>query len=232
MRVYATGSRESGAPAGPKRPKVLETELLKTVEAELGVKAEIVAVELLGSAAALSNTFQSLQNAAWGVLVLFVLCALLYISLRVPFWIVVALTVDVILVLGMILTLGVPIDYPMIAAFLTFAGYSINDSIVVCHEIRQLGKSHMPEMVRANDPKLPDMILHAIGLGLRPLSSRVMLTSITTMLTMVPLLLSDGVLRTFGVVFVFGTAAGTLSSVFIVGARARDVVLGDTQLVD
>ena len=51
------------------------------------------------------------------------------------------------------------------------------------------------------------------------------------MLTMVPLLMCDGVLRTFGVVFVFGVAVGTLSSVYIVGLHARDVVMGDTQVV-
>ena len=66
---------------------------------------------------------------------------------------------------------------------------------------------------------------------MRPLSSRVFLTSITTMLTMVPLLFCDGVLRTFGVIFVVGVAVGTLSSIYVVGVHARDVVMGDTQVV-
>jgi preprotein translocase SecF subunit len=209
----------------------LEDQLLARVRKELGTKATLIEVELLGQSAALDNTLSSLANAAWGVVVLFILCALLYISLTVPFWIVVALAVDVTIVLALVLASGLPIDYPMIAAFLTFAGYSINDSIVVCHEIRAVGKPLMPEMVKKKDPKLKELIRSAIGEGLRPLTSRVFLTSFTTMLAMVPLLFCDGVLRTFGVIFVFGTLFGTLSSVYIVGLNARDVVMGDTQVV-
>ena len=114
---------------------------------------------------------------------------------------------------------------------MTFAGYSINDSIVVCHEIRAIGKPHMPEMIRSTDPQLAVLVQEAITKGLQHLTSRVFLTSFTTMLTMVPLLFCDGVLRTFGVIFVLGTAVGTLSSVYVVGINARDVVMGDTQVV-
>ena len=51
------------------------------------------------------------------------------------------------------------------------------------------------------------------------------------MLTMVPLLFQGGVLTTFGVIFVCGTLLGTLSSVYIVGVNAGDIVMGDTQEV-
>jgi len=167
-------------------------------------------------------------NAAWGLLVLTVLCAILYVSVTVPFWVLVALISDILLVLAAVTLLRLPLDYPLIAALLTLAGYSINDSIVVCHSIKALGKPHMPEFVSASDPTLQEKIDEAIALGLRPLSSRVFLTSFTTALTMTPLLFQDGVLFTFGVVFVLGTAVGTLSSVFIVGIHASDIVMGDT----
>jgi SecD/SecF fusion protein len=224
----ASRTKESKPDAGA---VPLEDQLIQRLEKDLAVTAKLIEVELLGQAAALDNTLSSLGDAAWGLLVLFLLCALLYISLTVPFWIVLALAVDVTLVLGIVLLFGLPIDYPMIAAFLTFAGYSINDSIVVCHEIRAVGKPNMPEAVKKNDPKLAELIRNAVAEGLKPITSRVFLTSITTMLTMVPLLFCDGVLRTFGVIFVFGTLFGTLSSVYVVGVNARDVVMGDTQVL-
>ena len=169
-----------------------------------------------------------MSNALWGLVVLTLLCAVLYVSVRVPFWVLVALIADILLVLAAVTILRIPVDYPLIAALLTFAGYSINDSIVVCHSIKALGKPHMPDFVTATDPELPQKIRDAIAEGLKPLSSRVFLTSFTTMLTMTPLLLQEGVLFTFGVVFVLGTAVGTLSSVFIVGVNASDIVMGDT----
>jgi SecD/SecF fusion protein len=234
--VTAVGS---GAPATTDSPGAgshlaivpVETRLLERIEKDLGTKTSLIEVELLGQSAALDNTISSLGNAAWGLIVLFVLCALLYISLRVPFLIVLALFCDCALVMAAVLVIGLPVDYPMIAAFLTFAGYSINDSIVVCHEIRAIGKPHMPEMIRSTDPQLAVLVQEAITKGLQHLTSRVFLTSFTTMLTMVPLLFCDGVLRTFGVIFVLGTAVGTLSSVYVVGINARDVVMGDTQVV-
>lgn len=210
----------------------IETLLIQKLKQELGQDVTLVGVDQLGSAAALDNTLSSMGNVLWGFLVLTILCAILYVSVTVPFWVVVALVVDILLVLAAIVLLRIPIDYPMIAAFLTFAGYSINDSIVVCHSIKALGKPHMDEFVQADDPRLKEKIDHAIAMGLKPLSSRVFLTSITTMFTMTPLLFCDGVLQTFGIIFVLGTAFGTLSSVFIVGIRASDIVMGDTQTLD
>jgi len=228
--VAAMASTPSGAPGAGEGPRY-EEELVTRIEEDLGVEASLVAVEQLGQAAAFANVVSSLKNALWGLCCLTVLCAVLYVSLTVPFWVVLALFVDVTIVQALLLLLGVPIDYPLIAAFLTFAGYSINDSIVVCHEVRARGKPRMDEVVQGDDPELPGKIRAAIHAGIRPLGSRVLLTSITTMLTMVPLLFTDGVLRTFGIVFVLGTAVGTLSSVFIVGRNAHDVVMGDTVTV-
>jgi SecD/SecF fusion protein len=211
--------------------KPLVGELLKRLESDLGLDQPVtlLSVEQLGSAAALDNTLGSLKNVLWGFLVMTVLCACLYVSLRVPLWVLAALVADMILVLTAITLLGIPVDYPMIAAFLTFAGYSINDSIVVCHSIKALGKPHMEKYVEANDPQLKEKIQDAIAMGLKPLSSRVFLTSLTTMLTMAPLLfVGDGVLKTFGLIFVLGTAVGTLSSIYIVGINAEDIVMGDT----
>ncbi|RMG17607.1 MAG: hypothetical protein D6731_03720 [Planctomycetota bacterium] len=224
-------SRADPGAAAPAAREAPEARFVARLREESGGEVTLIGVDLLGQAAALENVATSLLDSAWGLGVLFVLCALLYISLTVPLWVVLALVVDVVLVLALVVLWGLPVDFPLIAALLTFAGYSINDSIVVCHEIRAAGKPHMPEALRREDPKLPELVREAVRKGLEPVSSRVFLTSITTMLTMVPLLFCDGVLRTFGVVFVFGTALGTLSSVYIVGTNARDVVLGDTQLV-
>ena len=81
---------------------------------------------------------------------------------------------------------------------------------------------------------IPVVILEIVTGNIDPqvnaIGSLVFLTSITTMLTMVPLLvLGDGVLQTFGLIFALGTAVGTLSSIYIVGVHAGDIVMGDTQ---
>jgi SecD/SecF fusion protein len=96
------------------------------------------------------------------------------------------------------------ISLPILAAFLTIIGYSLNDTIVVFDRIRE---------VRGKSPHLSaEMINKSINLTL----SRTLLTSLTTLIVVVILYFLGGPgIHGFAFALVIGVVAGTYSSVFI-----------------
>ena len=127
---------------------------------------------------------------------------------------VVALIHDVLFVLGAIaVSLWLPqvlgmeefkISLPVVAAFLTIIGYSLNDTIVVFDRIRE---------VRGKSPELTgDMINRSIGQTL----SRTILTSLTTLIVVVILYGWGGeAIHGFAYALVVGVFVGTYSSIFV-----------------
>ncbi|MEM9351663.1 MAG: protein translocase subunit SecD [Planctomycetota bacterium] len=96
------------------------------------------------------------------------------------------------------------ISLPMVAAFLTIIGYSLNDTIVVFDRIREVkGKS-------------PRLSAEMINTSINQTLSRTLLTSLTTLLTVVILyaLGGDGI-HGFAFALVVGVIVGTYSSIFI-----------------
>ncbi len=96
------------------------------------------------------------------------------------------------------------ISLPIVAAFLTIIGYSLNDTIVVFDRIRE---------VRGKSPTLTaDMINTSVNQTL----SRTLLTSLTTLLVVVILYFfgGDGI-HAFAFALVVGVIVGTYSSIFI-----------------
>lgn len=96
------------------------------------------------------------------------------------------------------------ISLPIVAAFLTIIGYSLNDTIVVFDRIREV-KGKSPTLTR-------EMINESINQTL----SRTLLTSLTTLLTVLILyfLGGDGI-HGFAFALVIGVIVGTYSSIFI-----------------
>ena len=96
------------------------------------------------------------------------------------------------------------ISLPILAAFLTIIGYSLNDTIVVFDRIRE---------VRGKSPQLTaEMINKSINQTL----SRTLLTSLTTLIVVVILYFLGGPgIHGFAFALVIGVIAGTYSSVFI-----------------
>lgn len=130
---------------------------------------------------------------------------------------VVALVHDVLIVLGAIAITGyvasaiglagfgaVKISLPVVAAFLTIIGYSLNDTIVVFDRIRE---------VRGKNPDLTsEMVNRSIGQTL----SRTILTSLTTFVVVFILLIAGGdAIQGFAFALTIGVIAGTYSSIFI-----------------
>ena len=96
------------------------------------------------------------------------------------------------------------INLPMIAAFLTIIGYSLNDTIVVFDRIREVrGKN-------------PDMTGSMINTSLNQTLARTLLTSITTLIVVLILYISGGEgIHGFAFCLVMGVFIGTYSSIFI-----------------
>lgn len=137
------------------------------------------------------------------------LLMLVYIAFRFDFryapGAVVALAHDVIITTGIFGALWMEFSLPVVAALLTIAGYSINDTIVVFDRIRE-------NVARLRDRKFPLVVNASINETL----SRTLLTSLTTLFTCVSIwIVGTGVLKTFAFALTAGVLIGTYSSIFI-----------------
>jgi len=100
---------------------------------------------------------------------------------------------------------GYELSLLTVTAFLTIAGYSINDTIVVYDRIRELS-------ARMHKASLKEIINLAINQTL----SRTIITSFTTILVVMSIFLLGGeALRGFSFVLLVGFMAGTYSSIYI-----------------
>jgi len=96
------------------------------------------------------------------------------------------------------------ISLPVVAAFLTIIGYSLNDTIVVFDRIRE---------VRGKSPNLTDAIVNK---SINQTLSRTLLTSLTTLLVVGILYFLGGQgIHSFAFCLVIGVMVGTYSSVFV-----------------
>ena len=100
----------------------------------------------------------------------------------------------------------------VVAALLTIAGYSINDTIIVFDRIRENIRTMRRE-------SFSDVVDTSINNTL----SRTVITSGLTMMTVVSLFLFGGeVIRDFALALMIGIAVGTYSSIFVAGAVVVD----------
>ncbi|MEW4567684.1 protein translocase subunit SecD [Tautonia sp. JC769] len=117
---------------------------------------------------------------------------------------VIALIHDVLIALGAVALAGYKIDLPMIAAFLTLIGFSVNDTIVIFDRIREIkGKS-------------PNLTARLVNDAINMTLSRTILTSLTTWLVVVIFYGFGGEgLAGFSFCLVIGFISGTYSTIFI-----------------
>ena len=116
---------------------------------------------------------------------------------------------DVVAIIGLVILMGTELSIIHIGAFLTVAGYSINDTIVIYDRIR--------ERLRLADPgeKLIDIMNEAINSTL----SRTLLTSGSTMAVLVALIALGGPsMRDFSITMLLGIIVGTYSSIYVASA--------------
>ncbi|HRE99886.1 MAG TPA: protein translocase subunit SecD [Pirellulaceae bacterium] len=107
-------------------------------------------------------------------------------------------------VLGFVLVDNFKISLPVIAAFLTIIGYSLNDTIVVFDRIREM---------KGKNPKLTMAMVNG---SISQTLSRTVLTSLTTLIVVVILYFIGGeAIHAFAFALMVGIFVGTYSSIFI-----------------
>lgn len=113
---------------------------------------------------------------------------------------------DVFGIIALVVVMGTELNIIHIGAFLTVAGYSINDTIVIFDRIR--------ERLRTAEPseKLVDIMNEAINTTL----SRTLLTSLSTIAVLISLIVLGGPsMRDFSITMLLGIFIGTYSSIYI-----------------
>lgn len=173
------------------------------LEKDLGVNLEDTTVSSVGSAVG-----QSMLISSGIALLIGIGAILIYVTIRFEFAFalgaIAALFHDLIVVAGITTLLGQEFTLITVGAFLTIAGYSINDTIVVFDRVR--------EGLATKRGDVKDIMNYALNKTL----ARTLLTSVTTLITVIVLFLFGGPgLRNFALTLIVGVLVGTYSSIFI-----------------
>ena len=145
--------------------------------------------------------------------VLAVICALMAILVYIWFrfeWqfsiaAILALAHDVLTTIGLFSLTAFEFNLATVAAILTIAGYSINDTVVVFDRVRE-------NLRRYKSFEQRDILNRSLNETL----SRTVMTSVTTLLALTAIVIFGGaVLRDFALAMIWGVIIGTYSSVFI-----------------
>lgn len=112
---------------------------------------------------------------------------------------------DVILTFGLFSATGMEFNLTTVAAVLTIAGYSINDTVVIYDRIRENLRKYKTMPVK-----------DVLNLSVNETLARTILTVATVFLTVVSLLVFGGdVLHGFSVAMLWGLIVGTFSSIYV-----------------
>ncbi len=181
-----------------------QQEAADKVKGALGDKITLRRVEVVGGAVSselkLAGIYACLA-AVFGILI--------YIWFRFEWQFgiaaVLALLHDLLITLGVFSFLGLDFGLTEVAALLTLAGYSINDTVVVFDRIRE------------NLRRYKKMVLEELmNLSINQTLSRTILTGVTTALAIFALFIfGTEVIRGFAFAMLFGIAIGTWSSIFV-----------------
>ena len=118
---------------------------------------------------------------------------------------VIALVHDVVTTIGLFAFIQHEFNLATVAALLTIAGYSINDTVVVFDRVRE----NMRRYKKAT-------VIEVLNRSLNETLSRTIMTSITTLLALVSLyVLGGAVIQDFAFALIWGVAIGTYSSIFV-----------------
>ncbi|NQU60492.1 MAG: protein translocase subunit SecF [Rhodospirillales bacterium] len=116
---------------------------------------------------------------------------------------VLALIHDVITTIGLFALLGLEFNLSTVAAILTIAGYSINDTVVVYDRVRE-------NLRKYKKLTLPELLNNSINQTL----SRTVMTSVSTLLALLALFFLGGdVIHDFSLAMIWGVVIGTYSSI-------------------
>ena len=145
--------------------------------------------------------------------VLAVVCIGLYVAFRFEWQYGVAAAVatghDVMVTAGLFALFQWDFNLTSVAALLTLAGYSINDTVVVFDRLRENRRKYK---------RMP--LAELINLSTNQMVTRTILTSVCTALSMIPLLIYGGpALFDFSAAILFGIVVGTFSSIYVAACQ-------------
>ncbi|MDP4117388.1 MAG: protein translocase subunit SecF, partial [Bacteroidota bacterium] len=116
------------------------------------------------------------------------------------------------LLYGIIPGLNLEVNLTVVAAFLTFVGYSMSDNVIVFDRIRENMKIHKSKSLE-----------EIMNMSVNQTMSRTILTGGAALVTILVLIICGGeVLRTFSYTLFFGILIGTYSSIFVASALVLD----------
>jgi SecD/SecF fusion protein len=180
---------------------------IETIETALAGNFDLLKEKPSRETISASLGSEFLNTALWALIVGLV-AILIYITIRFEFSFALgafaALFHDILICLGIVIFSGQELSLIHVGAFLTIAGYSINDTIVVFDRIR--------EDLRSRRGDVKEVMNHAINATL----SRTVLTSLTTFVAVLVLYIFGGAaLKDFSFTIMIGVVVGTYSSIFI-----------------
>ncbi|MES2707610.1 MAG: protein translocase subunit SecD [Verrucomicrobiota bacterium] len=190
--------------SGPDTSTAVLNELRKDLGAQFPELTKVAPdVQTMGSAVGRKMLINSAIAVVAGLVGIFI-----YLSFRFEFAFavgaIVALIHDVIVAVGAVAISGREIGMILIGAFLTIAGYSVNDTIVIFDRVR--------ENLRTQKGDLSDILNHAISATL----SRTLITTLVTSLAVIAMFVFGGKsMADFSFTMLVGMLTGIYSTVFI-----------------
>lgn len=177
---------------------------IRAVQAELGDTVEYRRTEFVGP-----TVGQELIQAGALAVILAMAGILVYIWLRFEWQFglcaVVALAHDVISTIGLFALIQHEFNLATVAALLTIAGYSINDTVVVFDRVRE----NLRRYKKAS-------MIEVLNLSVNQTMARTIMTSVTTLLALIVLyVIGAQVIKDFAFALIWGVAIGTYSTIFV-----------------
>jgi len=166
---------------------------------------EILRIERVGPIAGSHLKSKAIYALIWSLVGILIYVAFRFKHVNFAVAGVLALIHDVLVALGFLAVTGRQIDLLSITAFLTIAGYSINDTIVIYDRVRENARLYRKLSLK-----------ELINLSVNQTLGRTLLTSGVTLLTVVSILLYGGeVLNSFAFALFVGFISGVYSTVYI-----------------
>lgn len=184
--------------------EVNQEQIIQKLKSTLDESVDYRRIEFVGP-----KVGNELKSVAIKAIIFSLLAMFAYIWFRFAGWqfglgALIALFHDVISTIGFFSLSQIEFNLASIAAILTIAGYSINDTVVVFDRIR--------ENLIKSEKNLQDLL----NLSINQTLSRTLMTSITTILALLALFIFGGeVVKGFVSAMIWGVLIGTYSSIFI-----------------
>jgi preprotein translocase subunit SecF len=185
----------------------LDQQVVSSIEAKLGTEYKYLKTDVVGAAVS-----ADLLNAGINATLIAILLIAVYVAVRFEWQYGIGAAVatghDVLVTAGLFSVFHLDFSLTSVAALLTLAGYSINDTVVVFDRIRENRRKY-------KRMKLAELI----NLSTNQMVTRTILTSVATAVSILPLYFFGGpALADFSGPILFGIVVGTFSSIYVAAA--------------